>query len=95
MTTANYGYVDEGMELNFPYGFPHGPVVVQGLERHMHESWRLLENEADDAWNYWLLLTREGPVGYWLIRKIVPWWGYWYPWYQERTRPASSQWSLS
>ena len=51
MTTANYGYVNEGMELNFPYGFPHGSIVVEGRgrERYMQESWRLLENEADDA----------------------------------------------
>ena len=49
----------------------------------MHESWHLLENEVDDAWNLWVLLTREEPIGYWVIQKIVPWWGMWTGMYEE------------
>ena len=90
MVTAN-----DGMWLNFPYRFPHCSIVVEGRERQMQESWRLLESETDDAWNYWILITRDGPAGYWLVRKIVPWWGHWQPWWEERSRPASSQWQLN
>ena len=90
MTTAN-----DGMWLNFPYNFPHGSIVVEGRERQMQESWRLLEPEAKDEWNYWILITRNGPVGDWLVRKIVPWWGHWRPWWEERSRPASPQWQLN
>ena len=90
MTTSD-GYVADGMQLNIPYSFPSGTVVVRGRGRHMHESWHLLENEADDAWNHWILLTREEPVGYWVIQKIVPWWGYWHGTYEERAPPAISR----
>ena len=89
MTTSD-GYVADGMQLNIPYSFPSGTVVVRGRGRHMHESWHLLENEVDDAWNHWVLLTREEPVGYWVIQKIVPWWGYWNGTYEERAPPAPS-----
>ena len=92
MTTAN-----GGMRLNFPYRFPHASIVVESRSRvrRMQESWRLLEHEADGAWNYWILITRDGSAGYWLVRKIVPWWGHWQPWWEERSRPASSQWQLN
>ena len=89
MTTIT-GYVADGMQLNIPYSFPSGTVVVRGRGRHMHERWHLLENEVDDAWNHWVVLTREKPIGYWVIQKIVQWWGPWNGTYEERAPPAPS-----